>query len=238
MSETTNKNPAIVVEARDLTKVYRSGKRVVNALSGVSFSVESGKFVAIMGASGSGKSTLLHLLAGLTEPTSGTIKINGADIAALSDSAKTKFRRKNIGIVFQAFNLIPTLTADENIMLPARLEGITVSKNRLDEILNFLEIQERRHHRPDSLSGGEQQRVAIGRALLMEPSIILADEPSGNLDSENSQRLCKFLRDSCDMEKRTIIVVTHDNSVADWADQCLNIKDGKIVQETAKEVHV
>ena len=226
----TQKNtPACPVATDDLTKEYRSGRRRVIALNDVSMTVQSGEFVTVMGASGSGKSTLLHLMAGLTEPTRGSVKINDVDLAGLSDAARTRFRLENIGVVFQAFNLIPTLTAEENILLPSLIEGRKrMPTTRLEEMLDLLELRERRTHRPDSLSGGEQQRVAIRRALSMNPALILADEPTGNLDSGNSERLCQLLRELCDSQKRTLIVVTHEKSVADWGDRCVFIKDGHL----------
>ncbi len=217
------------VQVEGLSKKYRTGKSFVQALDDVSFSVPPGEFVAIMGASGSGKSTLLHLMAGLTEPTSGTVKIEGIELSTMNDAARTRFRLEKIGVVFQAFNLIPTLTAEENILLPSMIQGNkSVAKNRVEELLETLEIKDRRHHRPDALSGGEQQRVAIGRALLMDPALILADEPTGNLDSKNSRRLCELLRNLCDTQKRTIVLVTHEKSVANWGDRCITLQDGKI----------
>ena len=221
------------VEAIDLMKFYRSGNSTVRALNGVTLTIPSGEFVVIMGASGSGKSTLLHVLAGLTEPTAGSVSIQGVNLTNMKDAEKTRFRRKHIGIIFQAFNLIPTLTAEENILLPSQLEGGNrASREKLNELLDLLEIQDRRQHRPDSLSGGEQQRVAIARALMMEPAIIFADEPTGNLDSENSQRLCQTLRTLRDQQQRTILVVSHESAVADWADRRIVLKDGKISDET------
>ena len=226
----------IPVEAAGLTKTYVSGQNRVTALADVTLQVRSGEFLTVMGASGSGKSTLLHLLAGLTERTSGEVKINGVDMAIMSDAERTRFRRRKIGIVFQAFNLIPTLTAEENILLPLLIEGgKSQSREKLESLLETLELRERRKHRPDSLSGGEQQRVAIARALIMEPTLILADEPTGNLDSENSERLCRILRTLCDEQKRTLVLVTHDSQVAKYGDRCITLKDGRIIGATDGE---
>ncbi len=226
MSTATQTAPPLRVE--HLTKRFKQGPTTVEALKDVSLEITEGEFVAVMGASGSGKSTLLHLMAGLMPPTSGSVHIGGEDIAKMSDSRKTKFRRKNIGVVFQQFNLIPTLTAEENIRLPAQLErGMEVSDSRLDELLELLEIKDRRRHRPDALSGGEQQRVAIGRALLVDPAIILADEPTGNLDSTNGTTICTLLRKLCTEQKRTLVVVTHDKNVADYGDRTIHLKDGQ-----------
>ena len=229
--------PPCPVVTDGLTKEYRTGCRRVTALDDVSLVVQTGEFVTVMGASGSGKSTLLHLMAGLTEPTGGSVKINDVDLSALSDAARTRFRLENIGVVFQAFNLIPTLTAEENILLPSLIENRQrIPAAKLDELLDLLELRERRHHRPDSLSGGEQQRVAIGRALSMNPALILADEPTGNLDSDNSERLCKLLRELCDTQKRTIILVTHEKSVADWGDRAVFLKDGRMTTPLTEPV--
>jgi len=221
--------PPLPVETSGLTKIYHTGRNRVTALNGITLHAHSGEFVTVMGASGSGKSTLLHLIAGLTDPTNGNVKINNVDLTKLNDAARTRFRLKNIGVVFQAFNLIPTLTAEENIRLPSLIDGGEKNSSaQLDELLDLLDIRERRHHRPDSLSGGEQQRVAIGRALSMNPALILADEPTGNLDSANSETLCKLLRTLCDQQRRTIVLVTHDKHVASYGDRCVFLKDGRI----------
>lgn len=225
---TTIDQTVLPLRIEHLSKRFRQGATTIEALSDVSLDVAPGQFVAVMGASGSGKSTLLHLMAGLMPPTSGRVRVGGQDIAAMSDSRKTKFRRKNIGVIFQQFNLIPTLTAEENMLLPAQLERtVRVSDSRLDELLDLLEIKERRTHRPDALSGGEQQRVAIGRALLVDPAIILADEPTGNLDSTNSAKICALLRKLCTEQKRTLVVVTHDKDVADCGDRTIHLRDGR-----------
>ncbi len=209
-------------------KNYRQGDRNVRALRGVSLEIASGQFVAIMGASGSGKSTLLHLMAGLTQADSGRVVINGTDITHLSDHALTLFRRKHIGLVFQSFNLLPTLTARQNLVLPLMLDG-RAADTRADQLLNQLGMAERGSHRPDALSGGEQQRIAIGRALITDPAVILADEPTGNLDSANSRAVCELLRDLSANHGRTIIMVTHEPTVAAYANEVIVIKDGAIL---------
>lgn len=223
-----SRNPAPPLCVENLTKRFRQGNSSIEALKDVTLTIQRGEFVAVMGASGSGKSTLLHVMAGLMPPTSGSVHVGGENIAEMSDSRKTRFRRKNIGVIFQQYNLIPTLTAEENILLPAQLErGKRVPDSRLDELLDLLEIKNRRTHRPDALSGGEQQRVAIGRALLVGPAIILADEPTGNLDSTNSTTICTLLRKLCTEQNRTLVVVTHDKDVADYGDRTIHLRDGR-----------
>ncbi len=220
------------VAATGLVKYFGSGDRRVAALRGVDLRVAAGELRAIIGASGSGKSTLLHLIAGLTTPTEGRVVIAGQDLAALNDRQLTLFRRRHLGLVFQAYNLVPTLTVQDNIQLPFLMERTgRVDQARVEEILEFLGLKDRRRHRPDQLSGGEQQRVAIGRALVTNPSVILADEPTGNLDSTNGRKLCELLRQLSRQQQRAVILVTHDPAVAAWADTVSVLKDGKIVRE-------
>jgi putative ABC transport system ATP-binding protein len=221
----------LVVDA--VTKSFKQGDRVVTALGGVSLRVERGQFVAIMGASGSGKSTLLHLMAGLTKADTGAVLINGENLATMSDKQLTLFRRRQIGLVFQAFNLIPSLSARENVALPLMLDKryAAADTQKVDELLETLGIAHRREHRPDVMSGGEQQRVAIGRALVADPAVILADEPTGNLDSANSRSVCELLRDLCSIHNKTIVMVTHEPSVAAYAQEVAVMKDGRIVNQ-------
>lgn len=215
-----------------VTKRFRQGASTVEALKDVSLAVQPGEFVAVMGASGSGKSTLLHVLAGLTRPDAGRVLVEGEDIGALSDRRLTRFRRRRIGLVFQAFNLIPALTAEDNIRLPLLTDGRPeIADGKLDDLLTRLGIAERRLHRPDALSGGEQQRVAIARALVTDPAIVLADEPTGSLDSVTGQNLCRLLKELCHEQGRTIVVVTHEPAVAAWASRVVVMKDGRILTE-------
>jgi putative ABC transport system ATP-binding protein len=225
----------VVIE--NVTKRFRQGDREVVALRGISLQVPRGQFLAVMGASGSGKSTLLHLVGGLTRPDEGKVVIDGTDIGALNDRELTLFRRRNIGLVFQSFNLIPTLTAEENVSLPLMLDRKNgqVTSDRIDELLNQLGLTERRHHRPDAMSGGEQQRAAIGRALVTDPAVILADEPTGNLDSVNSKAVCELLRDLSHVHGKTIVMVTHEPSVAAYAQEVAVIKDGNLVNRFPTE---
>jgi putative ABC transport system ATP-binding protein len=221
----------------NVTKRFRQGDRAVVALRGISLEVPRGQFLAVMGASGSGKSTLLHLVGGLTRPDEGKVVIDGTDIGALNDRELTLFRRRNIGLVFQSFNLIPTLTAEENLSLPLMLDRKNgqVTSDRIDDLLNQLGLTGRRHHRPDAMSGGEQQRVAIGRALVSDPAVILADEPTGNLDSVNSKAVCELLRDLSHVHGKTIVMVTHEPSVAAYAQEVAVIKDGNLVDRFPTE---
>ncbi len=225
----------LVVESA--VKTFRQGDREVAALAGVSLDVAAGTFLAVMGASGSGKSTLLHLMAGLTTPDSGRILIRDENLAGMNDRQLTLFRRRHIGLVFQSFNLIPTLTAEENVALPLLLDGRRESEilPRVRELLDTLGLGSRRAHRPDAMSGGEQQRVAIGRALVTDPAVLLADEPTGNLDSANSKSVCELLRDLCLIHNKTIIMVTHEPSVAAFAQEVAVIKDGRLVQRFATQ---
>jgi putative ABC transport system ATP-binding protein len=220
----------LVVE--NVAKNFRQGQETVAALAGVSLEIAAGQFLAVMGASGSGKSTLLHLMAGLAKPDGGRVMVNGEDLTKLNDYDLTLFRRRQIGLVFQAFNLIPTLTAEENIALPLMLEGRKPAEMtaKVEDIMRRLGMTSRRGHRPDAMSGGEQQRCAIGRALVTEPSVILADEPTGNLDSTNSRAVCELLRDLSLIHNKTIVMVTHEPSVAAYATEVAVLKDGKLVE--------
>jgi putative ABC transport system ATP-binding protein len=219
-----------VLEARSLRKQYKLGTQVVNALSGVDFLVEKGEFVAIMGPSGSGKSTLLHLLGGLDKPSDGEITLAGKQLSMLSDKQVTLVRRHNIGFVFQFFNLLPTLTAQENVLLPVIIDGKNPRKykERLAATLELVGLSDRKDHKPDQLSGGEQQRVALARALVTEPAIVLADEPTGNLDSKNGAAIMELLRRSCDELGQTIVVVTHDPRAASYASRVVFLRDGLV----------
>lgn len=221
----------VPVSVVGLGKRFGRGDSSVEALKNVTLSVAQGDMVAVIGASGSGKSTLLHLIAGLTPPTTGRVEVSGQNLANLSDRQLTVFRRQHIGLVFQAFNLIPTLTAEDNLRVPLLLGGDGANRDRIDEMLEILQLKDRRHHRPDQLSGGEQQRVAIGRALIGNPRVILADEPTGNLDFASRQRLCELLHRLSAEHNRTTITVTHDPAVAIWAKRIMVIKDGRILRE-------
>lgn len=214
-----------------LTRVYGTGETAVTALDDVSFTVEVGEFVAIIGSSGSGKSTLLHLIGGVDRPTSGTVKLQDQDIFACSDEELAVFRRREVGLVYQFYNLIPVLDVVENMTLPVLMDGRPVNEARLASLIEALGLQGREHHLPNQLSGGQQQRVAIGRALLNAPSVVLADEPTGNLDSKNSAEIMALLRDSNKRFKQTLVVITHDEDIALMADRVIAIEDGRIIRD-------
>ena len=213
----------------NLCKFYGEDETLVKAVDSVNLTVEEGEFIAILGASGSGKSTLLHMIGGVDEPTIGHVYLNGEDIYALNDSKQSKLRRESISIVYQFYNLIPTLNVVENITLPLDLSRKKVDQEYLDEILKLLKLEDRKKHLPNELSGGEQQRVAIGRALIARPNIILADEPTGNLDSKNSLEVMNILKRANEIYKQTIIMVTHDDELAKFAKRIITMKDGNIV---------
>lgn len=215
-----------LLEVKQVSKTYGKGEAAVRALKNVSFSVPKGEFVAVVGESGSGKSTLLNMIGALDTPTSGKVFIDGKDIFAMRDSKLTIFRRRNIGFVFQAFNLIPELNVEQNIVFPVLLDYQKPDKAHLEEILTVLNLQDRRRHLPRELSGGQQQRVAIGRALITRPSLILADEPTGNLDTKNSSEVIALLREASKKYEQTIIMITHNRSIAGTADRVLQISDG------------
>ncbi|MDB5321931.1 MAG: putative transporter ATP-binding protein [Phycisphaerales bacterium] len=221
----------------NVIKRFRQGDRDVSALAGVSLDVAEGAFLAVMGASGSGKSTLLHLMAGLDTPDSGRVVIRGENLAEMNDRQLTLFRRRHIGLVFQSFNLIPTLTAEENVALPLLLDGKRESdvRPKVREMMESLGLTSRLTHRPDAMSGGEQQRVAIARALVTDPAVLLADEPTGNLDSANSKSVCELLRDLSNLHNKTIVMVTHEPTVAAYAQEVAVIKDGKLVERFATQ---
>lgn len=219
-----------IIRTENLNRIYGKGQTQVHAVKDINISVNEGEFVAIVGASGGGKSTLLHLLGGLDNPNSGKVYINGRDIYEMNDDARAIFRRRNIGFVFQFFNLIPVLTAKENIGLPALLDNQKVDTALVDEIIEKLQLNDRLHHYPNELSGGEQQRVSVGRALSYKPSIILADEPTGNLDAKNSQEILNLLKLFSKKYGITVVIITHDLSIAATADRIYRLEDGKIVE--------
>jgi putative ABC transport system ATP-binding protein len=221
-----------VVSARDLTRVYGQGETRVDALRGVSLDVPKGQMTAVMGPSGSGKSTLMHILAGLDKPTSGTVAIGGTEITDLNDNDLTKLRRKHIGFVFQFFNLLPMLNAEENVVLPLTIAGVKPDKTWIDELMDQIGLSDRRDHRPSELSGGQQQRVAIGRALVNKPTIVFADEPTGNLDSKTSGEILELLQRSVESFEQTIVMVTHEARAAAIANRILFLADGLVVRES------
>ena len=215
-----------LLEVNDICKTYGSGETAVHALKKVSFSVPKGEYVAIVGESGSGKSTLLNMIGALDMPTSGKVTIGGKDIFSMNDRKLTVFRRRNIGFIFQAFNLVPELTVEQNIIFPMLLDYQKPDKKYLEELLTVLNLKERRNHLPGQLSGGQQQRVAIGRALITRPSLILADEPTGNLDTQNSSEVITLLKEASRKYEQTIIMITHNRSIAQSADRILQVSDG------------
>ena len=217
-----------ILRVENLCKTYGSGDNIVKALDDVSFSVEKGQFVAIIGPSGSGKSTLLHILGGVDRPTSGKVYMDGADVYAQNENSLAVFRRRQAGLIYQFYNLIPVLDVEENITLPVLMDGRKVNEERLRELVITLGLEGREHHLPNQLSGGQQQRVSIGRALMNSPAVVLADEPTGNLDSKNSQEIVELLRTSNKKYGQTLIVITHDENIALQADRVIAIEDGKI----------
>lgn len=220
-----------ILRVENLTKIYGKDSTKVTALDNVSFSVEKGEFAAIVGASGSGKSTLLHLIGGVDRPTSGKVYIGDRDIYDLDDDSLAIFRRRQIGLIYQFYNLIPILNVEENITLPLALDGRVVDQNELDKLIDLLGLSDRKEHLPNELSGGQQQRTSIGRALITRPSIILADEPTGNLDSGSGSEVISLLKKSNKEYKQTIVMITHNMEIAKCADRIIELEDGKIVRE-------
>lgn len=220
-----------ILRVEDLTKVYGHGENQVTALNHISFSVEKGEFLAIIGPSGSGKSTLLHILGGVDTPTSGKVFVDGTDVYAQNEKQLAIFRRRQVGLIYQFYNLIPVLNVTENMTLPVLMDGKTVNEKRLKELLHVLSLEGREGHLPNQLSGGQQQRVSIGRALMNAPSVVLADEPTGNLDSKNSQEIVELLKYSNEKYKQTLIMITHDENIALQANRIIAIEDGKITRD-------
>ena len=220
-----------ILRVENLTKVYGKVENEVRALDGVSFSVEKGEFVAVIGPSGSGKSTLLHILGGVDRPTSGRVLMDGKDVYAQNEEQLAIFRRRQVGLIYQFYNLIPVLNVTENITLPVLMDGQKVNQNRLAELMTTLKLNGRENHLPNQLSGGQQQRVSIGRALMNAPAVVLADEPTGNLDSKNSKEIVDLLKVSNEKYGQTLLVITHDESIALQADRILSIEDGRITRD-------
>lgn len=220
-----------ILRAENLTKIYGTGENQVVALDHVSFSVNKGEFLAIIGPSGSGKSTLLHILGGVDTPTSGKVYMEGTDVYAQKEKQLAIFRRRQVGLIYQFYNLIPVLNVVENMTLPVRMDGRPVNKEHLNELLEILSLKGRENHLPNQLSGGQQQRVSIGRALMNAPAVVLADEPTGNLDSKNSQEIVELLKYSNQKFNQTLIVITHDENIALQADRIIAIEDGKITRD-------
>ena len=219
-----------ILEVKDLKKIYGKGETLVKALDGVSFSVEKGEFLAVVGTSGSGKSTLLHMMGGLDIPTGGTVLIDGKDLSSMKEEELTIFRRRNIGFVFQSYNLVPMLNVMENITLPLGLDGKKPDREYLENVIRMLGLEKKKNSLPSQLSGGQQQRVAIARALAAKPAILLADEPTGNLDSRTSQDVLSLLRITCQQFHQTMVMITHNEEIAQTADRILRIEDGKLVK--------
>lgn len=220
-----------ILRAENLTKIYGTGENQVVALDHVSFSVNKGEFLAIIGSSGSGKSTLLHILGGVDTPTSGKVYMEGTDVYAQKEEQLAIFRRRQVGLIYQFYNLIPVLNVVENMTLPVRMDGRPVNKEHLNELMEILSLKGRENHLPNQLSGGQQQRVSIGRALMNAPAVVLADEPTGNLDSKNSQEIVELLKYSNQKFNQTLIVITHDENIALQADRIIAIEDGKITRD-------
>lgn len=220
-----------ILRAENICKSYGTGENQVKALDHVSFAIEKGEFVSIIGTSGSGKSTLLHILGGVDRPTSGNVYMDGQDVYKQNDEQLAIFRRRQVGLIYQFYNLIPVLDVVENMTLPVLLDGKKVPEKRLEDLLQILSLKGREHHLPNQLSGGQQQRVSIGRALMNAPAVVLADEPTGNLDSKNSQEIMELLKKSNQMYHQTLIVITHDENIALQADHIIRIEDGKIVRD-------
>ena len=227
-----------VMEARSLTKAFGTGEARVEALRGIDLQIERGEMVAVMGPSGSGKSTLLSLLGAVDAPTAGQVLLEGVDLATLDDDKRTIMRRRRLGFIFQAFNLLPVLSAIDNVALPLELDGVSANEahRRAAEKLALVEVEHRQHHLPAMMSGGEQQRVAVARALVIEPAMLLADEPTGNLDTANSQLVTQLLRRLVDEQQQTIVMVTHDAAVAGVADRVIHMRDGMIVESVETDV--
>ena len=220
-----------LLEARKLEKVYGTGENEVRALDDVSFLIQPGEFVAIIGPSGSGKSTLLHILGGVDRPTSGHVYLDGKDVYSQNEEQLAIFRRREVGLIYQFYNLIPVLNVEENLTLPVLMDGRQVNRERLMELLEILDLEKRRGHLPNQLSGGQQQRVSIGRALMNAPAIVLADEPTGNLDSKNSQEIMELLKLSNQKYGQTLVIITHDENIALQADRIISIEDGRVARD-------
>ena len=223
-----------ILKVEKLSKVYGKGETKINAVDNISFNVSKGEFVAIVGASGSGKSTLLHLIGGVDRPTSGKVFIDGVDIYAMNNDALAIFRRRQVGLIYQFYNLIPILNVVENITLPCKLDNKSVDEKHLNDLLKTLSLENRKNHLPNELSGGQQQRVSIGRAIINNPALVLADEPTGNLDSKASDEIISLLKKSNQKYNQTIIVITHDLEIANEANRIITIEDGKIISDVRK----